>query len=164
MICTKYGPVRSDCSGSIWQQQLKAMQGITADDRMQDPRPQFLYDLYTGMWQYAQTGWMLVIGGDFNFHWNSDLMGVVSSGGVGGSIKGLRHFVESLHLVNVMAVLGEGELPTFKRSDADGASESTPDHILVAVAILGAGAVKGAAVWYGPGMEGTEGGAGKDTF
>ena len=156
IVVSVYGPVRSDSSGSIWQQQLKAMQGITADDRMQDPRQQFLYDLYTVMWQYSQTGWMLVIGGDFNLHWNGDLMGVVSSGGVGGSIKGLRQFAESLHLVNVMAVLGEGELPTFRRSDAEGASESTPDHILVSAAILGAGAVKGAAVWYGAGLESTD--------
>ena len=84
IVVSVYGSVRSDSSGSIWQQQLGAMQGITADGRVQDPRQQFLYDLYTMMWKYAQTGWMLVVGGDFNFHWNSDLMGVASSGGVGG--------------------------------------------------------------------------------
>ena len=56
----------------------------------------------------------------------------------------------------MVAVLGGGELPTFRRSDAEGASESTPDHILVSAAILGAGAVKGAAVWYGAGLESTD--------
>ena len=151
-----YGPVRCDSAGSIWQQQKKGMQSVVADQRMDDPRQQFLYDLYNAMWRYSQDGWMLVIGGDFNLHWNGDLMGVVSSGGVGGNIKGLRQFAEALHLVNVMQETGGGDLPTFRRSEAEGAAESTPDHVLVSASILGSGAVTGAAVWYGDGFDSTD--------
>ena len=132
------------------------MQSVDADQRTGDPRQQFLYDLYSAMWRYSQNWWMLVIGGDFNLHWNGDLMGVVSSGGVGGSIKGLRQFVEALHLVNVMQETGGGDLPTFRRSEVEGSAESTPDHVMVSASILGSGAVTGAAVWYGEGFDMTD--------
>ena len=138
------GPTPSQEDGSQWMQQAKSMEARRRKGEEVEPNPaaQFLLDLYTALEPHMNKGHPIIIGGDFNLHWNTGR----STGNC--TFGNLEEWASALNLVHTATHL-KHTLVTWKRSEAEGAHESQPDHVFVSTGLATSGAVKALGCYRG---------------
>jgi hypothetical protein len=106
-------------------------------DELTEPTPsaQLLTDLYTALEPHMMKGHMLVLGGDFNRHWE-----VKTSVGT-ATFPTLKTWASALGLVHASRHR-EHKFCTWKHSDSPGADETEPDHVFVSKELADSSAVK----------------------
>jgi len=106
------------------------------------PSAQFLVDLYQALEPHVVKGHALVIGGDFNLHW--DKKNELRS----ATFSDLKQWAHSLRLTQAARHRGH-TLVTWRKSQALGACETEPDHIFVSKTLADSGAVASVAAFSG---------------
>jgi ribonuclease HI len=144
VIVQVQGPTPSAEAGSQWVQQAAGMEMRRAAGETMEPSPasQFLLDLYKTLEPHVLKGHGIIVGGDFNLHW--DCKKELGS----ATFAGLHEWAHALQLVNAARHKGH-TLVTWRKSQAIGASETEPDHIFLSKALAESGAVKCVAAYCG---------------